>query len=254
LQPSPVSRAPVWATATPAVCNKKAGEVVRGVIETDLLDKAMRYNVYLPPCYTADLPKRYPVLYLLHGQGSTEEQWIRVGAVSAADRIIASGEVPAFIIVFPFDYSYKQPNEYNFEQVFVDLLLPQIDREYRTQADATHRAIGGLSRGGAWALRIGTLHPELFGAIGGHSPAIFYVDEKSLMRRLLEIPADLMPRIWLDAGDKDSEHNVIEPLEKFLSENGIPHEWHEYIGWHEEKYWSAHVENYLRWYASGWNK
>jgi enterochelin esterase-like enzyme len=245
---------PVGLSPTSAACSAGAGSIEKGVVASELLYKPMSYNVYLPPCYNADQNQRYPVLYLLHGQGSTEEQWIRVGAVSAADRIITSGDVQPFIIVFPYDFSYKQPNEYKFEEVFTGLLIPQIDRIYRTKSDSSHRAIGGLSRGGAWALRMGTRNPDLFSAVGGHSPAIFYVDEKPLTRRLLEIPPDLMPRIWLDAGDKDSEFDVIGPFEKFLSANNIPHEWHEYIGWHDEKYWSAHVEEYLRWYALGWDR
>lgn len=212
----------------------------------------MTYNVYLPPCFTFDKGKHYPVLYLLHGQNYDESQWIRLGAASSLDRLIAAGEVPPFIIVMPFDYSYKQPNEYNFEQVFVQLLIPQIDRTYRTLADAPHRAVGGLSRGGAWAIRLGTRHPELFGAIGGHSAAIFYVDEQSLNGRLLKIPASQMPRIWLDMGDSDSEADVIKPFEQFLTQNNIPHELHIYVGWHDEKYWSAHVAEYLRWYAANW--
>jgi enterochelin esterase-like enzyme len=92
----------------------------------------------------------------------------------------------------------------------------------------------------------------LFGAIGGHSPAIFLVDDKALRRNLLTIPVSQVPRIWLDAGDSDSEYTVILRFEEFLSKNNIPHEWHTYIGWHDEKYWSAHVKSYLIWYAQDW--
>lgn len=254
--PPPVSPSSVSLIGTPtaAGCNETSGSVENGVIKTSLLDKPMTYNVYLPPCYTFDKGKRYPVLYLLHGQNYDESQWIRLGATSSMERLIAAGELPPFIIVMPFDYSYKQPSEYNFEQVFVQLLIPQIDRTYRTLVDAPHRAVGGLSRGGAWAIRLGTRHPELFGAIGGHSAAIFYVDEQTLSGRLLKIPASQMPRLWLDMGDSDSEVAVIKPFEQFLTENNIPHELHIYVGWHDEKYWSAHVAEYLRWYAANWTQ
>ena len=242
---------PIDVTA-PSGCNEETGSFETGVIDTTLLAKPMRYTVHLPPCYSFDANKRYPVLYLLHGQGFTEDQWIRIGAASSADQLTALGVIPPFIIVFPFDYSYKQPTEYQFEDVFIELLVPTIDSAYRTLPDAPHRAIGGLSRGGAWALHIGARHPEMFGAIGGHSPAIFITDEKSLPRSLLAIPASEMPRIWLDAGDSDSEYGVIVPFEEFLSKNNIPHEWRAYVGWHDEKYWSAHVDRYLEWYAQGW--
>jgi len=241
-------------THTPSlpVCEARTGSLEQSVIDTDMLYKPMRFIVYLPPCYSFNNPERYPVLYLLHGQGFTEEQWIRVGAVETADRLISSGETPPFIIVFPFDYSNKQPTEYKYEDVFIQFLIPEIDKNYRTFPVAAQRAIGGLSRGGAWALRIGARHPQLFGSIGGHSPAIFYVDQKSLQRNLLAMPESQLPRIWLDVGDSDSEYEVIVPFEEFLSKNNISHEWHKYIGWHDEKYWAAHVERYLKWYAQDW--
>jgi enterochelin esterase-like enzyme len=247
---SPAPAAPKF-TSTPAGCRETTGIIEKGVITTTLLDKPMPYNVYLPPCYHAG-QTRYPVLYLLHGQNANEDQWLRVGAALALDRLIASGDVLPFIIVMPFDYSSKQPTEYKFEEVFIQLLIPLVDRVYRTFADSSHRAIGGLSRGGAWAIRIGTRHPEMFGAIGGHSPAIFYSDKQSLWGRMLNIPSAELPRIWLDAGDSDSEYETVTSFEQFLSKNTIPHEWHEYIGWHTEAYWSAHVEEYLRWYAEEW--
>ncbi len=242
----------VMHTPTPAGCQVKTGSLEKGAIETPLIDKPMRYTVYLPPCYSFFGSKKYPVLYLLHGQGFAEDQWIRIGAAAAADELISTGKSPAFIMVLPYDYSYKQPTEYKFEEVFTRLLIPTIDQAYRTIPQADRRAIGGLSRGGAWALHIGMRNPGMFGTIGGHSPAIFFADEQSLPRRVLEIPSDRMPRIWLDVGMNDSEYIVIQAFEVFLNKNNVSHIWHEYIGWHDEKYWSAHVHNYLSWYAQAW--
>jgi enterochelin esterase-like enzyme len=51
---------------------------------------------------------------------------------------------------------------------------------------------------------------------------------------------------------QDSEYDSALSFAQLLDEMNIPHEWHAYIGFHEEKYWSAHVEEYLRWYAEGW--
>ena len=223
-----------------------------GALETPLLAKPLIYSIYLPPCYSFDLNIRYPVLYLLHGQGYTEDQWVRLGAASSADQMINSGETPPFMMVFPLDSSTKQPSETNFEEVFTHLLLPAIDDNYRTLTTSAFRAIGGISRGGAWALHLGLNHPDLFGTIGGHSASIFYSDDNALQRSLLTMPASQMPRIWLDAGDRDVELALIVPFEAFLTENDIPHEWHEYVGSHDEKYWSAHVDEYLEWYAQDW--
>ncbi len=250
--PVPLGSALPKTTSTPTGCHETTGVIEPGVITTKLLDKPMRYNVYLPPCYRQTQPRRFPVLYLLHGQNYDESQWLRLGVATTLDRLIMTGEVAPFIIVMPFDYSFKQPTEYGFEAALTQLLIPQIDLTYRTYQVASQRAIGGLSRGGAWAIRLGTRHPELFGAIGGHSPSIFYADMQTLPVRLLNLPAAQFPRLWLDAGDSDSEYETVAAFEQFLSQHNLPHEWHGYVGWHDEVYWSAHVEEYLSWYAEEW--
>ncbi len=237
--------------SAPPLCLSRPGQLVDGVIDTALLPKLMTYHVYLPPCYAEEPERRYPVLYLLHGQTYTEDQWIRLGVPSTADRLIAAGDMTPFIIVFPYDYSYLQPSQYRFEDVFLNLLIPQIDMAYRTIPDVAHRAIGGLSRGGAWALHLGIHHPDVFGAIGAHSPAIFYSDG-TLPLRLSKIPPDQLPRIYIDVGDADSELQTSRNFKQFLDKFNVPYEWHEYVGFHDEAYWSAHVEEYLRWYAQGW--
>ncbi len=248
---------PLPATATPAhpgriTCSEKTGILAKETLETSLLAKPLVYDLYLPPCYSIDISMRYPVLYLLHGQGYMDDQWIRLGAVSTADQLISSGETKPFIMVFPLDPATKQPSEYNFEDVFVRQLLATIDDNHRTLTTSAFREIGGISRGGAWALHLGLNHPDLFGAIGGHSTSIFYSDESSLQHIFLSLPPDQMPRIWLDAGDRDIELELIAPFENFMTQNNIPHEWHEFVGAHEEKYWSAHVYDYLEWYTRGW--
>ena len=248
--PAPVIPSP---KPTPA-CLFAPGIIVRGIIETPLLPKPMTYFVYLPPCYIENSNTRYPVLYLLHGQTYNEYQWIRLGVPVTMNRLITAGEIPPFIIVFPYDYSYLQPTQYNFEKVFMEALLPQVDATYRTLPGAAHHAVGGLSRGAAWALHLGINHPDIFGTIGAHSPAMFYTDGILMPIALQNIPIGLVPRLFIDTGDNDGElqHNL--DFKKFLDEHEIPYEWHEYIGFHDEKYWGAHVETYLRWYVDGWMK
>ena len=49
-------------------------------------------------------------------------------------------------------------------------LVPYVDTHYNTCAERDCRAIGGLSRGAQWALRIGLAEWQTFGAIGGSNP------------------------------------------------------------------------------------
>jgi enterochelin esterase-like enzyme len=58
-------------------------------------------NVYLPPKY--DASKKYSVLYLLHGIGGDEWEWVRDGGVPniIMDNLYADGKVADMIVVMP---------------------------------------------------------------------------------------------------------------------------------------------------------
>ena len=60
----------------------------------------MPYRVYLPPGYTEGT-RHYPSLYLLHGMGGSDREWQDLGIASAADRLIAAGQIAPLIIVMP---------------------------------------------------------------------------------------------------------------------------------------------------------
>ncbi len=226
--------------------------MVLASLESKLLTRPMAYRVFLPPCYNDDLERHYPVLYMIHGQSYNADQWDRLGADDAAARLISAGELPPFLIVMPEDIRWTEPEEDPFGKVFMDELLPLIDSTYRTLPEARYRAVGGLSRGAAWAVHLGILYPDVFGAIGGHSLPVFWTDTPHLKDWLAKIPPDQMPRIYLDDGTKDRYLDSAVWFERLLSEEGIAHEWYLFDGYHEEKYWSAHVEGYLRFYAAGW--
>jgi enterochelin esterase-like enzyme len=159
-----------------------------------------------------------------------------------------------FIIVMPRDRSWSQPTEDPFGQAIVEVLLPWIDENYRTRPERAGRAIGGLSRGAGWAVHLGLSHWESFGAIGAHSLPVFWTDLPHIKAWLDSIPPEALPRIYLDLGDKDRPQISKSAMwfEQLLTDKDIPHEWHLYSGYHEEAYWQAHVEEYLRWYAAGW--
>ncbi|MEP0806103.1 MAG: hypothetical protein HRF47_11465, partial [Chloroflexota bacterium] len=236
---------------TPPVCLSQPGRVEEGLLETTNPPQA--YFIYLPPCYTQNTDQRYPVLYLLHGQTYTADQWIRLGAADALDTLILSGEAQPFIIVFPDDRYWNLPPGAGFGQRLVENLIPHIDSTYRTLSDRTHRAIGGLSRGGGWALRLGFTRWDLFSVIGLHSPAVFQGDASQIARWLADIPSAYRPSVFMDIGDKDQEWRMAVALEEQFNTSGLVHEWRLYSGAHTEDYWSAHVQEYIRWYADQWN-
>jgi len=233
---------------------EQPGQVVKKSLTTSLLRDPLEYRVYLPPCYAEQPDRRYPVLYLFHGQGYTDDQWDRIGVDEQSDKLIAAGTIPPLIIVMPHDVSSAQPSETNFSKVIIEQLIPAIDRTYRTKAERQYRAVGGMSRGGGWAIHFGITYWEMFGALGAHSPAVFHSDGLRIKTLLDALPPGESPRIYIDIGERDRPEilEVASWFEGLLDQRDISHEWHLFSGYHAEAYWSAHLDQYLIWYTQGW--
>jgi enterochelin esterase-like enzyme len=247
--PSPI---PVTPTPTAFVCNGDVGLIQQEVVSTT--NPPQQFLIYLPPCYENSGDVRFPVLYLLHGQTYNMDQWVRLGVPTIADRLIGSGKLPPFIIVFPDDRGWNLQAGPGFGNRFINALIPYVDANYRTLADRDHRSLGGLSRGGGWTIELGFAHPELFGALGLHSPAIFLSDGPYLEKMVQAIPEQVRPLLWIDIGDTDKELLNVASFEEKLTRNNYIHEFHRYSGDHTENYWGGHVEEYLRWYADKWRE
>lgn len=214
----------------------------------------LQFRVYLPACFGFEKDKRYPVLYLLHGQGFTDDQWDRLGADEAMDELISSGDAPPFILVLPRESNYMINQwESKYGQALAAELVPWVDAHYPTCRDRACRAIGGLSRGAGWAMRVGLMAWETFSAIGAHSFAPFRGDFNAVPLWIRAIPDGKLPRIWIDAGTRDFIADAARVWKNRLDDYQVPHEWHLLPGSHTEKYWSGNVTTYLRWYAAGWN-
>lgn len=240
---------------TPLPCWSQGGRLERSQVPSELLPNPLEVRVYMPPCYDDEPGRRYPALYLLHGQSFNDDQWDRLGADETADALVASGIASPFIIVMPRDRACCiQPDKDAFGEAVAQELVPWVDGQYRTLPDRLFRAVGGLSRGAGWAVHIGLSHWDLFGAIGAHSLPVFWVDTYYIKSWLDAIPADQMPRFYLDNPDSDRPEIMDSSVwfEDLLTRRGIPHEWHLFTGYHEESYWQAHLEDYLLWYVSAW--
>jgi enterochelin esterase-like enzyme len=250
--PEPLNTPTATASIRLPACIQAGGEVVLEHLRSDLLRLPMEVRVYLPPCYKEQSGQRYPVLYLLHGQNFTEEQWIDLGVVETTNRLIAAGEVPPFLIVMPRDRLWQDPPQTSFDEVFINQLMPWVDGNFDTQAERAYRAVGGLSRGGAWALHFGLRYHELFGKVGIHSGFIFWSDTPFIRRLLDEGQAGELPRLYLDIGHRDYLLEANQYLVELLDDYDVPHEYYQFIGYHDDEYWRANVERYLQWYGKDW--
>ena len=254
--PSPtLTRTPtVTPTTTPVPCLEKNGTFEDFKIAFQP-GQPFTFRVYTPPCFDPDPQVRYPVLYMIHGQTFAHDQWERLGIGEAADEMILSRTTLPFLIVMPReDDTFSDIYTSIFARDLIGGLVPWIDEHYPTCAERACRAIGGLSRGGAWALRLGFLHWDLFGAVGLHSTPPFIGDPEKFPIWLRDIPAGQAPRLYMDSGNGDAYLVTTTKFENLLVQLNVPHEWYLFNGRHEEQYWSDHVADYLAWYTAPWNE
>jgi enterochelin esterase-like enzyme len=169
--------------------------------------------VYTPPDYEKG-SKRYPVLYIQHGAGEDEHGWGGQGhAGLIMDNLIAEGKAKPFIMVIGTSYipgtsSGRGPipgapppagqpgaapagtpgrggpgrggfvmTNTPFEHVLIEEMIPFVDANYRTLTDQPHRAMAGLSMGGALTHGITLAHLDKFAYIGMFSGGSIAVSE-----------------------------------------------------------------------------
>jgi len=231
-------------------CMQMGGEYHFHETQTELMTHPLALRVYLPPCYYADPAMRYPVLYLLHGQSFQDDQWDRVGADETLYGLVASGEIEPFIIVMPCESNYmNNSSDSKYGPAIAEELVPWMDSHYRTCTERDCRAIGGISRGSAWAMRTGLMYWETFGVIGAHSFPPFRGDFNAVPLWLQDMGEENYPQVWIDIGDQDPDLDAARVFKDRLVQYEVPMVWQVLVGGHTETYWARNVEMYLRWYA-----
>ena len=275
--PPPTATATAAPTAsavpsTPTASRPLSGSaLLERTFYSSALGREMPYFIYLPAGY-AESGARYPVIYLLHGYGGSNTEWVGYGFPETADTMIAAGEIPPLIIVLPQgDQSYWVNHADDGERwgdYTAGDVVQFIDATYRTIPDPAHRAIGGLSMGGQGALQLALNYPGVFGVVGMHSPTLrdyqsaqelfgFWGDEAyydahdpvALVQAYPERARAL--KIELDIGAQDVEwRGRTETFASLLTELAIPYQWNVWPGEHDGTYWSAHSRDYLQFYAA----
>ncbi|HLU48213.1 MAG TPA: alpha/beta hydrolase-fold protein, partial [Planctomycetota bacterium] len=153
------------------------------------LERFRRMHVYTPPGYESGT-ESYPVLYLLHGASDSDDSWSTIGRAGVIlDNLIASGKARPMLIVMPaghtgpFSFGGRARGSADlgargFADDFVEDILPHVEKTYRVSKERRHRAIAGLSMGGAQTLEIGIPHLERFAYLGVFSSGIFELNRR----------------------------------------------------------------------------
>ncbi len=204
--------------------------------------------IYLPPGYSKN--KKYPVLYLLHGIGGDEYEWLNGGHPEIIlDNLYAQGKVEPMIVVMPngramkddratgniFD-SAKVAAFATFEKDLLNDLIPYIEKHYPVYTDQPHRAIAGLSMGGGQSLNFGLGNLDKFGWIGAFSAA----PNTKKPEELLPDPAAAKSKLkllWISCGASDGLITFSQRTHDYLVKNNVPHIYYIEPGVHEFKVW-----------------
>jgi enterochelin esterase-like enzyme len=234
-----------------------AGRIEAFEYESSVTGTRRKANVYLPPGYSSD--KKYPVLYLLHGIGGDETEWIRFATPDALfDNLIADMKSEPMIVVIPNGRALaddsasgnqfapeKMAGFARFEQDLLENLIPAIEKKYSALTDREHRAIAGLSMGGGQTLNFGFAHLDTFAWLGAFSSA----PNTKPPAELVPDPAAAKARLkllYLSCGNKDGLINISQGVHTYLKQHNVPHIWNVDDEGHTAKTWASNLYQFAQ--------
>jgi S-formylglutathione hydrolase FrmB len=231
---------------------------------------------------------RYPVLYYLHGLGDNEQSFSRSGGWTLIEDLREHGKIGDFLIVAPEGgtsfYINSADGENRWSDFFLREFMPYIEGKYRTLPGRDGRAITGISMGGYGALRFAFAYPELFSAVSTQSAALLletpqelnelaqsHSDAAEALAPLIGDPINVAHwkandpftlarknkaalknmAIYFNCGQSDDFgfETGAAALDKQLTAEGIPHEYHPYPGGHSMTYFLSHLAEVIEFHS-----
>ena len=270
-------------TGTPLATTRgviQHGMVQAGTINSTILGERRPFLIYLPPGYNAGT-RRYPVVYLLHGAPGNYKDWQSAAGIDKTlDALISVGRIPPLIAVLPdgnggffggdteWANSGSGKRAIRVEDYLTQEVVPYIDTHYRTRADRSHRAIGGLSTGGFGATNVTLHHPDMFGyafGLSGNYLAVRTWTGKDLWSgdkaaKAYNSPTLYAPKVsnirqlhfCLIVGASDNLDNTLHETHQFdavLTKLHVPHVAYYAPGLHSWRFWRLHVVDALEYMA-----
>ena len=215
-----------------------------------------RAHVYTPPGYMKG-SAAYPVLYLVHGAGDSDDSWTSVGHANyILDNLIAEGKAKPMIVVMPNGHTPDRPGadilaNNDFGNDFLKDLIPTIEANFRTLNTADSRAMAGLSMGGAHTIQNGLTHPELFHAVGIFSMGLGLggnADQVTQYEQAhdaaLKRDATDMKLVYYAIGRDDFLYGTVAPTRGIFDKYGIRHVFNESDGGHTWINWRRYLADF----------
>ena len=191
--------------------------------------------VYLPPSYSVDHQRRYPVVYMQDGQNVFSTPGGNFGGPGFGgmwldeklDHYWSVKAFPEFILVAIPNSDFvcigNRKREYcpsvlleaassPYMQYLVQVVKVFVDGQYRTLSDAKHTVIVGASMGGLLAFCAMATLPEVFGAAICMSPSFWYRDRTDSSVYELAQVCSFKGKVYFDSGEAPGD-NLFETKE-----------------------------------------
>lgn len=204
-----------------------------GTLYSNASKREIGFSVYLPPSYTVETARRYPVVYYLHGAGGSESSSREFAW--AVEKAIKEGVIEETIYVFPNGGHYSGYRDWEDQSVMAETwiikeLIPHIDKSFRTLAVRGKRALCGWSMGGNGSLRFLCKYSDTFCAAATMAAALTMrggdpndTAEANLIKNVDRLRG--RTAIWMAVGEqdrlKDGNVSFAEQLEKLEVESTL---------------------------------
>ncbi|GAA3956464.1 alpha/beta hydrolase [Chitinophaga oryziterrae] len=237
----------------PAGFDSLRADILHGKIDTisytsKTVGTQRRALIYTPPGFSKK--KKYAVLYLLHGIGGDEKEWLNGGKPQLIlDNLYAEHKIEPMIVVLPNGRAMEDdraignimaPDKVQafatFEKDLLNDLIPFIEKQYPVLSDREHRAIAGLSMGGGQSLNFGLGNLDKFAWVGGFSSA----PNTKMPEELVPDPEAAKKELrllWISCGASDRLITYSKRTHDYLKEKGVPHIYYIEPGVHDFKVW-----------------
>jgi len=253
------------------------------LFQSKALNRDVAYDVYLPIGYDPAKRPKYPLVLFNDGQDLP-----RMHFADRFEKLSADKKIPAFIAIGihanerrireygtarQADYKGRGDLAPKYTRFILEELLPHLREQFLISQQASNLAFAGFSLGGLSALDIAWAHPEVFGAAGVFSGALWWrshdvlaeaPDADRIMHDIVQKAAkfDKSQRFWFQCGTLDEEEDrnqngIIDSIDdtldliRTLREKGTPGKNIRYLemehGRHEPGTWGEAMPDFLGW-------
>jgi enterochelin esterase-like enzyme len=219
--------------------------------------------IYTPPGYDSNTVAKFPVLYILHGGGEDETGWATQGKTDLIiDNLVAEKKATPMIVVMPdanvgaggFSPNGIESSLKAFESEIKKVIIPFVEKNYRTIPDASHRALAGLSLGGMHTLYTGINNTDMFAHLGVFSsgwiiPMMSNLadDQYAFMKNNADKINTNLKVLWVsEGGQEDIAYKNGQVMLGKLDELKIKHTYSEYPGGHTWPVWRNNLYKFAQ--------